>query len=130
MTSLAVDQNLRDREKLRRKALWTLSHLRPGDPKAIPIVSVLDEIALDELDTSLRDVAKLEELCDLIVSESRSRFLQASIGSTRLEKGSYLHDFQKFIVLWIQENKHLEAHRSAAAMKFESTTPPDDQLAK
>ncbi|WP_256593222.1 hypothetical protein [Pseudomonas sp. ICMP 564] len=52
MTSGAVDQNLREREKLRRKALWALSDLLPGDPKAIPVVSVLDDIdRQDEADT-------------------------------------------------------------------------------
>ncbi|RML51102.1 hypothetical protein ALQ93_02479 [Pseudomonas syringae pv. pisi] len=35
---------LRSRESVRRKALWTLSHLVPGDPKAAAILDVLDEI--------------------------------------------------------------------------------------
>lgn len=131
MISGAVDQNLRDREKLRRKALWMLSHLQPGDPKSIPIVDVLDDIEhRDEADTSLMDAVKVEQLRSLVVIELRSnglrivnelsipepwreRFLHASIGSTRLEAGPYLHDFQKFIDLWTQENRHLEAHRSA-----------------
>lgn len=131
MTSRAVDQSLREREKLRRKALWSLSHLRPGDPKATPIVSMLDEIARqDEADRLLRDVAKLEDLRDLVVTEPRwiglqtvregsipepwrERFLQASIGSTRVEAGPFLNDFEKFINLWTQENQRLEAYRSA-----------------
>lgn len=133
MTSGAVDQNLRDREKLRRKALWTLSHLQPGDPKAIPVVSVLDDIEhQDETDPLMTDVVKVELLPSLVTAEPhsndlkivrevsipepwRERFLQASIGSTRLEAGPFLHDFEKFIDLWIQENQHLEAHRSAIA---------------
>ena len=36
--------DLRKRESVRRKALWTLSHLMPGDPKAAAIVDVLDGI--------------------------------------------------------------------------------------
>lgn len=77
MSSGAVDQNLREREKIRRKALWTLSDLLPGDPKAIPVVSMLDEIARqDEADRLLRDVAKLEDLRDLVVIEPRSSGLQ------------------------------------------------------
>ena len=44
MSSGAVNQNLREREKIRRKALWALSDLLPGDPKATPVVSMLDEI--------------------------------------------------------------------------------------
>ena len=136
MTSGAVDQNLREREKLRRKALWTLFHLQPGDPKAIPVVSVLDDIEhQEETDPLLADVVKVEELRSLVISEShssglqtvrevsipepwRERFLQASIGSTRLEAGPYLHDLEKFIDLWMQENKQLEAHRTAVSMKF------------
>jgi len=43
----------------------------------------------------------------------RERFLQASIGSTRLEAAPYLHDLEKFVHLWTQEIQHLEAHRSA-----------------
>ncbi|XVJ50137.1 hypothetical protein ACDZ94_24505 (plasmid) [Pseudomonas sp. UBT] len=136
MSSGAVDQNLREREKIRRKALWALSDLLPGDPKAIPVVSMLDEIARqDEADSVLRDVAKLEDLRDLVVTEPRSsglqivrqgsipqpwreRFLQASIGSTRVEAGPFLNDFEKFINLWAQENQRLEAYRSAIDEKI------------
>jgi hypothetical protein len=136
MTSRAVDQSLREREKLRRKALWSLFHLRPGDPKATPIVSMLDEIArLDEADRLLRDVAKLEDLRELVVTEPRSsglqnvregsipkpwreRFLQASIGSTRVKAGPFLNDFEKIINLWKQENQRLEAYRSAIDEKI------------
>ena len=35
--------DLRSRESVRRKALWTLSHLMPGDPKAAVILDVLDD---------------------------------------------------------------------------------------
>jgi len=132
----AVDQNLREREKIRRKALWALSDLLPGDPKANPVVSMLDEIARqDEADRLLRDVAKLEDLRDLVVIEPRSsglkivregsipepwreRFLQASIGSTRVEAGPFLNDFEKFINLWKQENQRLEAYRSSIDEKI------------
>lgn len=131
MSSGAVDQNLRGREKIRRQALWTLSDLRPGDPKAIPVLSVLDDIDLqDEDDTLMTPVMKAEALRRLVVTEFhssnlqivrevsipepwRERFLQASIGSTRLEAGPYLHDLEKFVHLWTQEIQHLEAHRSA-----------------
>lgn len=95
------------------------------------VARTVTEIARqDEADRSLRDVAKLEDLRDLVVIEPRSsglqivregsipepwreRFLQASIGSTRLEAGPYLRDLEKFINLWTQENQHLEEHRSA-----------------
>ena len=36
--------DLRTRESVRRKALWTLSHLVPGDPQAAAILNVLDDI--------------------------------------------------------------------------------------
>jgi hypothetical protein len=40
--------DLRTRESVRRKALWTLSHLMPGDPKAAAILDVLDDIEEQE----------------------------------------------------------------------------------
>lgn len=136
MSSGAVDQNLREREKIRRKALWALSDLLPGDPKATPFVSMLDEIARqDEADRLLKDVAKLEDLRDIVVIEPRSsglqivregsipepwreRFLQASIGSNRVEAGPFLNDFEIFINLWTQENQRQEAYRSAIDEKI------------
>ena len=33
-----ADDDLRTREAVRRKALWTLSHLMPGDSKAAAIL--------------------------------------------------------------------------------------------
>jgi len=33
--------DLRTRESVRRRALWTLSHLVPGDPQAVAILNVL-----------------------------------------------------------------------------------------
>ncbi|MBD8148245.1 hypothetical protein IFT37_20160 [Pseudomonas fluorescens] len=131
MSSGAADRSLREREKIRRRALWTLSDLLPGDPKAIPVVSVLDDIdRQDEADILMTPVVKVEALRRFVVTEFhssnlqivrdvsipepwRERFLQASIGSTRLEAGPYLHDLEKFINLWTQENQHLEEHRSA-----------------
>ncbi|MBD8100412.1 hypothetical protein IFR08_17595 [Pseudomonas fluorescens] len=131
MSSGAADRSLREREKIRRRALWTLSDLLPGDPKAIPVVSVLDDIdRQDEADILMTPVVKVEALRRFVVTEFhssnlqivrdvsipepwRERFLQASIGSTRPEAGSYLHDLEKFINLWTQENQHLEEHRSA-----------------
>jgi hypothetical protein len=48
----------------------------------------------------------------------RERFLQASIGSTRVETGPFLNDFEKFINLWKHENQRLEAYRSAIDEKI------------
>lgn len=44
MTDNNADTSIGEREKLRRKALWTLSLLHPGDPKAGPIIEVLEEL--------------------------------------------------------------------------------------
>jgi hypothetical protein len=38
----------RTRESLTRKALWTLPHLMPGDPKAAAVLDVLDDIEVQE----------------------------------------------------------------------------------
>lgn len=124
--------DLRSRESVRRKALWTLSHLIPGDPKAAAIVDVLDDIEDQErvdfnqshlsldLDAA-RKAAQIERHSSNIniVNEAsipepwRERFLQASIGSTRLVDGPYAHDWEKFLTQWQAEMKHLDAHMSA-----------------
>ncbi|MDZ4300183.1 MAG: hypothetical protein U1C13_00845 [Pseudomonas sp.] len=122
----------RTRESVRRKALWTLSHLMPGDPKAAAILDVLDDIEDQEridlnrshpgLDIdAVRKAAQIERHSSNIniVNEAsipepwRERFLQASIGSTRLVDGPYAHDWKKFLTQWQAEMKHLDAHMSA-----------------
>ncbi|MBD8269316.1 hypothetical protein BTW15_26070 [Pseudomonas syringae pv. tomato] len=124
--------DLNSRESVRRKALWTLSHLIPGDPKAAAIVDVLDEIEgqervdLNRNHQSLGiDAVRKAVLIERhstgisIVREAgipqpwRERFLQASIGSTRLVDGPYAHDWENFLTQWQAEMKHLDAHRSA-----------------
>lgn len=133
MTDDFADTDLREREKLRRKALWTLSMLQPGDPEAKPVADVLDGIdrrgtsdeggSVDELDTVVMTELRAHGL--QIVREAsipqpwRERFLQASVGSTRHADGPYLHDFQKFIVMWKQEMEHLQAHRIAGVLERE-----------
>lgn len=124
--------DLRTRESVRRKALWTLSHLVPGDPQAAAILNVLDDIEGQErvdlnqshphLDIDAVRKAVLIERHSSginIVDEAnipqpwRERFLQASIGSTRLVDGLYAHDWDKFLTQWQAEMKHLDAHMSA-----------------
>ncbi|MEE5146810.1 hypothetical protein V2J91_12020 [Pseudomonas alliivorans] len=124
--------DLRTRESVRRKALWTLSHLIPGDPKAAAIVDVLDDIEDQErvdfnqshLGLSLdaaRKAVQIERHNSgiIIVREAsiphpwRERFLHASVGSTRLIDGPYAHDWEKFLTQWQVEMRHLDAHRSA-----------------
>ena len=124
--------DLRTRESVRRKALWTLSHLMPGDPKAAAILDVLDDIDDQErvdlnrshpgLDIdAVRKAVLIERHSSSIniVDEAsipqpwRERFLQASIGSTRLVDGLYAHDWEKFLTKWQAEMQHLDAHMSA-----------------
>ena len=124
--------DLRTRESVRRKALWTLSHLVPGDPQAVAILNVLDDIEDQErvdlnqshphLDIDAVRKAVLIERHSSginIVDEAsipqpwRERFLQASIGSTRLVDGPYALDWDKFLTQWQAEMKHLDAHMSA-----------------
>jgi hypothetical protein len=42
--AITIDEELRRRETARRKALWDFAPLRPGDPKALSVLSVLDDI--------------------------------------------------------------------------------------
>lgn len=98
--------NLQDRETSRRKALWTLAHLPPGDPKAVAVIQVLDEIAV-KTSNRLTIPFRPNEFRNVIETEARSnelqiihearipqhwreRFLQASRGSTRRVEGPYL----------------------------------------
>ncbi|MEG5266266.1 hypothetical protein TRP66_18395 [Pseudomonas sp. JDS28PS106] len=124
--------DLRTRESVRRKALWTLSHLMPGDPQAAAILDVLDDIEDQErfelkrshpgLDIdAVRKAVLIERHSSgiSIVREAgipqpwRERFLQASIGSTRLADGPYAHDWDKFLTQWQAEMRHLDAHMFA-----------------
>jgi len=127
-----MGDDLRTRESVRRKAFWTLSHLVPGDPQAAAILNVLDDIEDQErvdLNQShphpdidaVRKAVLIERHSSgiNIVDEGsipqpwRERFLQASIGSTRLIDGLYAHDWEKFLAQWQAEMKHLNAHMSA-----------------
>jgi hypothetical protein len=127
-----VADDLRTRESVRRKALWTLSHLVPGDPQAGAILNVLDDIEGQErvdlnqshphLDIDAVRKAVLIERHSSgvnIVDEAsipqpwRERFLQASIGSTRLIDAPYARDWEKFLAQWQVEMQHLAAHKIA-----------------
>lgn len=124
--------DLRSHESVRRNALWTLSHLMPSDPKAAAILDVLDNIEDQErvdlnpshpsLDIdAVRKAVLIERHSSgiSIVREAgipqpwRERFLQASIGSTRLIDGPYAHDWEKFLAQWQVEMQHLATHMFA-----------------
>lgn len=128
---MASDDPLHLRENRRRRALWTLAHLGPGDPRALCVLRVLDEIDQQEQASleSLR-IISVEEVANQVASEPhpigthivpdeaipepwRERFLCASYGSTRVVEGAYLRDWLKFLSKWQQEMTHLERHKAA-----------------
>lgn len=128
------DEELRNREAARRNALWTLASLSPGDPKALHVLAVLDDIELGEAHdfSSPAAVLSVDQLRDSILAEPhpigcrivreanipqpwRERFLRASLGSTRVADGPYAHDWKKFLEVWESEMQHLLEHRAARA---------------
>lgn len=123
---------LREQEATRRKALWLLASFSPGDAKASDALAILDDLDRQQLnETLLTDQPlKFEQLrhsvsverhhsgIDIVVELNipqpwRERFLQASIGSTRLVDGPYATDWKKFLAEWGAEMRHLEAHRTS-----------------
>ena len=128
------DDELRELEAKRRKALWMLANISPGDSKAFDALSILDDLDLQErkapphadkaLELSqLRDCVTVQHhhsgidiISELTIPQPwRERFVQASIGSTRLLDGPYASDWDKFLVEWEREMQHLQDHRLAKA---------------
>ena len=116
----------------RRKALWEIARLLPGDPKAADALAILDD--LDDQERSetpstgeplefskARDSVPVQHHncgIDIVLEMTipqpwRERFLQASIGSTRVVEGPYATDWNKFLAGWEAETRHLEQHRAA-----------------
>ncbi|MEE3939258.1 hypothetical protein V2I68_27275, partial [Pseudomonas viridiflava] len=62
------DDELRELEAKRRKALWMLANLSPGDSKAFDPLSILDDLELQERkDSPHADKAlKLNQLRDCV----------------------------------------------------------------
>lgn len=127
-------KELSELERARRRTLWALASLHPGDSMALGVLAILDD--LDDLErsspASICNPLVLNEVRELvrikrhrsgidIVSELeipepwRERFLQASFGSTRLPEGPYAHDWNKFLDEWEREMQHLQNHRVAQA---------------
>lgn len=123
---------LRHRELARRRALWALTSILPGDAKALDVLDVLDDIELHERhDTSMpAQTLSVEQLRDSIPTEPhpigcrivreenipqpwRERFLRASAGSTRVPEGAYAHDWDRFLDEWQDEMRLLAKHRAA-----------------
>lgn len=124
------EKRLWQREKTRRRALWQLQGLRPGDPAAAEWLLMLNEVEFLERSEpigegcaltieQLRKRVPVVELRgfrivrdDDIPEPWRERFGQASTGSTRLHEGSYSRDWLRFLSLWEQEMAHLQQHRN------------------
>ncbi len=120
------------RERTRRRALWALVSFRPGDPTASELLTILDELDIQErYDTPCRDkplelievrnsvsVRRHNSGIDIILEQTipqpwRERFHQARIGATRLVDAYYATDWDKFLAGWEAEMQHLEQHRAA-----------------
>jgi hypothetical protein len=132
---MMTDANrLWQRERKRRYALWDLERLQPGSEQAKPYLAVLDEIDRQDRDDPIGDAVAMsvEELRERVpeteivgVSGShfvvlldehipepwKTRFEEASTGSTRLRQGCYARDWRRFLRLWTAEMQHLAAHR-------------------
>lgn len=127
-----TSDELRALEITRRRTLWELASLSPGDPKAIKLLVILDDLDHQErnsasftnkqLDLSeLRDAVPIKRHhsgIDIVLERDipepwRERLLQASVGSTRLPDGPYARDWEKFLGEWESEMRHLALHRAA-----------------
>ena len=125
---------LRERERTRRRVLWALATFHPGDSNASDLLAILNDLDDQERnDTPCSDkplelievrnsvsVMRHNSGIDIIVEQTipqpwRERFLQASIGSTRVPDGPYATDWDKFLVEWEREMQHLQNHRVAPA---------------
>ena len=127
-----ICNELRELEGARRRALWALACLRPGDPTASDLLATLDNLDDQERNDNPCSDNPLELIevrnsvslrrhnseIDIILEQTipqpwRERFYQASIGSTRLVDGPYASDWDKFLESWEAEMRHLEQHRAA-----------------
>lgn len=121
-----------ERERTRRRILWALASLHPGCSVASDLLAILDDLDDQERYDTLCNDKPLELIevrhfvsvmrhnsgIDIILEQIipqpwRERFHQASIGSTRLVDGPYASDWDKFLVRWEAEMRHLEQHRAA-----------------
>ncbi|KAE9642566.1 hypothetical protein EJA70_18170 [Pseudomonas sp. PB103] len=129
-----TDDELRQLEGARRRTLWALACLRPGDPTASELLAILDDLDDQERNDCSCSGKPLELVevrnfvsvmrhnsgIDIILERDipqpwRERFLQASIGSTRIPEGPYATDWDKFLIEWQREMHHLQNHQVAQA---------------
>ena len=119
-------------EGARRRSLWALANIHPGDPKASNLLTILGDLDDQERHSAsstdkpcelnaVRDAVPIKRhpsSIDIVLERDipepwRERFLQASIGSTRLPDGPYARDWEKFLSEWEVEMRHLAMHRAA-----------------
>lgn len=116
------------RERDRRKAIWQLADLQPGDRRARPILQQLAELERLDHEQPLSDCAlDLQQLRELpneqhpigfnIIRDAYipqpwlSRFAIAMGPISRVIEGVYWHDWTDFLDAWVKENDHLLKHR-------------------
>lgn len=122
------------RERRRRYALWDLEKLQPGSDRAIQYLAILDEVEREDRDDPIGDAVAMsvDELLKIVPETEieaasgslfivvldehipepwRTRFEEASTGSTRLRQGCYARDWRRFLRLWAHEMQRLAAHR-------------------
>ena len=122
------------RERRRRYALWDLARLQPGSDQATQYLAITDEVEREDRDDPIGDAVAMsvEELLESVPSTEieaasgsffivvldehipepwKTRFEEASTGSTRLRQGCYARDWRRFLNLWAHEMQHLAAHR-------------------
>ena len=125
---MTIDHRLRSLEIARRRALWALADLRPGDARAEKVLAELAEVDQAQQGIVGNDQLSAQELVDIVTTKLHNgvqlvvensipepwlqRFQAASVGSTRLAEGPYLRDFEKFVAVWHQELEHLKADRA------------------
>lgn len=125
---------LRERERTRRRVLWALASLHPGDSNASDLLAILDDLDDQErndapCDNRLLELTEVRNSVsvmrhnsgiDIILERTipqpwRERFHQASIGSTKVPDGPYATDWDKFLTEWQREMQHVKNHRAAQA---------------
>ena len=131
-----TQDELRELERARRRALWILAGLQPGDRRASEFIAILDHLDAQEQSSApstntpigLKQVRHSVQAqhhhsgIDIVLEHDipqpwRERLLQASIGSTRLADGLYAIDWEKFLDEWEREMQHLHNHRVAQAAR-------------
>ncbi|HEE9764641.1 TPA: hypothetical protein R8F97_005634 [Pseudomonas putida] len=123
------DQGLRLRELRRRKILWSLAPLVPGDRRAKKFLKWLDHLDYEE-QCIYPQALSAGQVSNLVPSESypngipfvrceeipqpwRERFLCLNRDSIREREVAYYHDWMKFISEWRKGEAIVEHHRAA-----------------